>query len=206
MMHTAAPAVCSSSENILPVASFQLPMANQALVLPITLVAQLRPLPTTVTPDLPSGAASATPPICAWMAIASDSLNCCVPGPPPPPGPWRCPRRTISRLLPRPAIWVCTACVAPLPSVTMVITALTPMTIPRIVRKERSRLRRIERSANRRVLSSIRSSPRPRPQQRLGPRSHDADWAYRWRCCRRRSAPGAGRRRPCRARGSPSAR
>ena len=67
----------------------------------------------------------------------------------------RWPGRTFSRLVPRLEIWICTARVAPLPSVTMVITALTPITMPRMVRKERSRLRRIERSASNRVLSSI---------------------------------------------------
>ena len=71
----------------------------------------------------------------------------------------RWPGRTCSRLVPRLEIWFCTASVAPLPSVTMVITALTPITMPRIVRNERSRLRRIERRASSRVLSSIR---RPR--------------------------------------------
>ena len=40
--------------------------------------------------------------------------------------------------------------VAPLPSVTMVMTALTPITIPRMVRNERIRLRRMERSASNR--------------------------------------------------------
>ena len=55
MMQTAAPAVCSSSANVRPMASFQLPVSNQALVLPVTLVAQLRPLATTVTPARASG-------------------------------------------------------------------------------------------------------------------------------------------------------
>jgi hypothetical protein len=50
MMHTAAPARCSSSAKRRPLASFQLPVSNQALVLPVTVVAQLRPLATTVTP------------------------------------------------------------------------------------------------------------------------------------------------------------
>ena len=67
----------------------------------------------------------------------------------------RCPGRTCSRLVPRLEIWFCTASVAPLPSVTMVMTALTPITMPRIVRKERIRLRRMARSAKSSVLSSI---------------------------------------------------
>ena len=84
MMQTAAPARSSSSANLRPDASFQLPVSNQALVLPVTLVDQLRPLPTTVTLARPSGATAATPPICARIASASVSLN--DGAPPPPPG------------------------------------------------------------------------------------------------------------------------
>lgn len=158
MMQTAAPAVSSSGSNLRPDASRQLPVSNQALVLPVTVVAQLRPLPTTVTPSRPSGAVAAMPPIWSCIASASASRNCFAPGAAPPPGPWRWPSRTISRFVPRLEICACTACVAPLPSVTIVITALTPMTMPRIVRNERSRLRRIDRSACSSVLSSISGS------------------------------------------------
>jgi hypothetical protein len=75
-----------------PLASFQLPVSNQALVLPMTLVAQLRPLATTVALARPCGATAATPPIWLAMASASASVNCGTPPPPPPgrPGP-RCP-------------------------------------------------------------------------------------------------------------------
>lgn len=98
------------------------------------------------------------PPICAAIESPSLSLNDGALAPLP-PGPMRWPGRTCSRLVPRPAIWFCTASVAPLPTVTMVITALTPMTMPRTVRKERSRLRRIERSDNSRVLSHMGDLP-----------------------------------------------
>jgi hypothetical protein len=70
----------------------------------------------------------------------------------------RWPGLTSSRLVPRLEICVLMACVAPLPSVTMVITALTPMTMPRMVRNERSRLRRTERRASMKTLYSIRSA------------------------------------------------
>ena len=60
----------------------------------------------------------------------------------------RWPGITISRLLPRLEIWSETERVAPLPSVTIVMTAATPMTMPSMVRNERSRLRRIARSAS----------------------------------------------------------
>src|SRR5450756_2415728 len=121
MTHTAAPATCSSRSKIRPLASFQLPVSNQSLVLPLTLVAQLRPLATTVTLARPSGATAATPPISAWMAAASAAVKCGTPPPPPPPPPGpRCPGFTISRLVPRLDICVLIACVAPLPSVTTV--------------------------------------------------------------------------------------
>ena len=48
-----------------------------------------------------------------------------------------------------------TDCVAPRPSVTIVITAATPITIPSIVRNERKRLRRIELAANISVFQNI---------------------------------------------------
>src|SRR3546814_9530018 len=47
--------------------------------------------------------------------------------------------RSISRLDPRLEICSFTAAVAPLPSVTMVTTAATPMTMQRIVRNDRNR-------------------------------------------------------------------
>ncbi len=198
MMQTAPPAGCSSSVNLRPDASFQLPVSNQVLLLPVTLVAQLRPLPITVTPARPSGATAATPPICAMIASASASLNDGAPPPPPgPPGPWRCPGRTISRLVPRLEICICTACVAPLPSVTIVITALTPITMPRIVRNERNRLRRIERSARKSVLSSISASS---PEVPTGPQIQGSCCVYRYRYCRRRSARRVVHRLPCRPR------
>src|SRR3990167_2891931 len=150
----APPARNSSLLNARQSASFQLPVVSQSLVLPITLLLQLRPLATSTEPVRASGATAAIPPICAAMASPSLSLKAGAP-PPPPPGPMRWPGRTCSRLVPRPEIWFCTAAVAPLPTVTMVITALTPITMPRMVRKERSRLRRMERSASSSVLSHM---------------------------------------------------
>ena len=153
MMQTAAPESCSSGSNSRPLASCQLPVSNQALLLPVTLVAQLRPLATTVALVRPCGATAATPPICDAMASASASVNCGTPPPPPPPMRW--PGLTISRLVPRLVIFSSMACVAPLPSVTIVMTALTPMTMPRIVRNERSMLRRTERRASMKTLNSM---------------------------------------------------
>ncbi len=194
--HTAAPAFSSFSSKPRPEASTQLLVWKYALVVPVMLVAQLRPLAITVTPARCSGATALMPPICVRMASASDSLNAAAPAAPM-PGPRRCPGRTISRLLPRLEIWSLTACVAPLPSVTIVITAPTPMTIPRIVRNERIRLRRISRSASRIVLNSIRPSPprRPRTRPACAP-----GCARRARCGRRRRARCARRTRPSRDR------
>ncbi len=84
------------------------------------------------------------------------------------PGPMRWPGRICSKLVPSPGICVCTAMVAPLPRVTMVITALTPITMPKMVRNERSRLRRMERSASKNGVqkhqcpSCLRCTGRPR--------------------------------------------
>jgi hypothetical protein len=71
----------------------------------------------------------------------------------------RWPGLTISRLVPRLAILLSMARVAPLPSVTIVMTAATPMTIPRMVRNDRSRLRRTERRASSSMLSSMVVAP-----------------------------------------------
>ena len=97
--HTGAPARSSSSENARPCASVQLPVCNQALVLPITLEDQLRPSATSVTLERASGATAAMPPICCSMTFASVSLNA---GAGAAPGPMRCPARICSKLVPSP--------------------------------------------------------------------------------------------------------
>ena len=158
MMHTAAPARSSASVKVRPAASSQLPVSSQALVEPTTLLLQFCPPATRVTEERASGATAVMPEICVAIRSASVSLN---EGAvlPPLPGPMRWPGRIISRFVPRLEIWFCTACVAPLPRVTMVITADTPITMPRTVRKERSRLRRMERSARISVFQSISAPP-----------------------------------------------
>jgi len=57
---------------------------------------------------------------------------------------------------PRLEICVATAAVAPLPSVTIVTTAATPMTMPSTVRNERSKCRLISRTARMTVVKNIR--------------------------------------------------
>ncbi|MNL66174.1 hypothetical protein D3C87_1905950 [compost metagenome] len=56
MMQTAEPARISSGVNSRPVASAQLPVLSHSLVLPITLLDQLRPPATTVAVARPSAA------------------------------------------------------------------------------------------------------------------------------------------------------
>ena len=65
-------------------------------------------------------------------------------------------------LAPRPEICSRTAAVAPLPSVTIVTTAATPMTMPSMVRNERSRWRRISRIASTTVVTEEHASGRLR--------------------------------------------
>ena len=64
-------------------------------------------------------------------------------------------------LAPRLEICSATAAVAPLPSVTIVTTAATPMTMPSVVRNERSRCRLISRMARMMVVKNIRPAPLP---------------------------------------------
>ena len=67
-------------------------------------------------------------------------------------------------LAPRLEICSATAAVAPLPRVTIVTTAATPMTMPSMVRNERSMCRLISRTARMMVVKNISyPSPRRRP-------------------------------------------
>ena len=58
-------------------------------------------------------------------------------------------------LVPSDEIDCWTAAVVALPSVTIVTTAPTPMTMPRMVRNDRSRCRRIDRSASESVVPNM---------------------------------------------------
>ena len=64
-------------------------------------------------------------------------------------------------LAPRLEICSATAAVAPLPSVTIVTTAATPMTMPSVVRNERSRCRLISRMARTMVVKNMTASRHP---------------------------------------------
>ncbi len=110
-----------------------------------------------VPPDA-VGATADSPDTSLRMAFASAMLKSSAPDrvPPGPRNPW--PGRTMSRLLPSFAMSAVTWAVAPAPTVTMVITAPTPMTMPRMVRDDRSALRRIVRWASRKA-SQIMTHP-----------------------------------------------
>jgi hypothetical protein len=102
-----------------------------------------------------TGATAATEPISLAMAFASATWKDCEVVELP-PGPRICPGMTINWLLPRLDICSVTLAVAPPPRVTILITAATPMTIPRTVRNERMTLRRISRSDSRSAFPIIR--------------------------------------------------
>jgi hypothetical protein len=98
------------------------------------------------------GATAFTLPI--WVRIASTSAILNAGGLALPSlAPKRCPGITISRLLPKAEIWSETDFVAPLPSVTMVMTADTPITMPRMVKNDRITLRLISFNATSSVLA-----------------------------------------------------
>ena len=99
------------------------------------------------------GATRSTPVTCERMTSMSACLN--LGGEVLVPSSMRWPGITMIRLLPRLEIWLDTEAVAPLPNVTVVTTADTPITIPSIVSIERMRLRRISRNASTKVLPHI---------------------------------------------------
>ena len=96
---------------------------------------------------------------CCSGAVASAISKLFAP-PRMPPGPCICwPGRTCSRLLPSLEMSAVTLAVAPPPKVTRVITAATPMTMPRMVRDDLKALRRISRWARRMVSHNIGGPP-----------------------------------------------
>ncbi len=184
-MHSERPARSSVALNRRPSASSQFPASNQPFVVPVTTVCQFRLPKMAREPLWAVGATARRLPTCCAMASASAASKGRARAPPR-PGPKPCPGRTMSRLLPRLAIRLVTSAVAPAPTVTMVITAATPMMIPSTVREERSTFRRISRSA------------RSRAFQRFMQRSGDA---RRTRGDHPGTARSAGPRRPSPPRG-----
>lgn len=83
------------------------------------------------------------------------------------------PARTTRRLLPSLEISALTFSVVPEPMVSMAMTAATPMTMPSSVRKERSTLRRIERSERRTVSQIMPLPPLSTCRRRHGRRGNE---------------------------------
>ena len=193
-MQTALPDCSSASFQIRPAVSAHCWAMKNCAVVPFTVVCQLAALCTASTEDCACGATARTPATCSWIASTSDisKSGACAP-PPPRPKPW--PGRICRMFAPRLEICSATAAVAPLPSVTMVTTAATPITMPSTVRKERSMCRRISRTARMMVVKNISRAPP------LVVRS-----ARCFRSGRRGNGRWSGHRPPCRARASPSAR
>ena len=107
-----------------------------------------------------TGAASRTAESSVWMAFRSSQLSVgCEPKPPMAPPPPEEPFRTMSMLEPMAAKVASTRALAPSPMATMAITAATPMTTPRPVRKERILLRASARRATRSVMSQFTGGP-----------------------------------------------
>src|SRR4051812_31563186 len=93
-------------------------------------------------------------------------------GPPPPrPKPW--PGRICNMLAPRLEICSATAAVAPLPRVTIVTTAATPMTMPSTVRNERNLCLLISRTARMTVVKNMTASRHPGEGRGLVGRGRD---------------------------------
>src|ERR1051325_7549411 len=166
MMQTALPDCSSASVQIRPsVRAHCWAVKNWAVVPPI-LVCQLAALWTARPVDWAWGATARTPATCSWIAATSLMSKSGACGPPPPrPKPW--PGRIWRMLAPRLEICWATAWVAPLPSVTIVTTAATPMTIPSTVRNERSRCRLISRAARMMVVKNTTGFTR-RPGESRG--------------------------------------
>ena len=158
MMQTAAPERSSLSENQRPLASFQLPDWKYAFVVPVTVVERFFAPLITLTLRLATGATD----VIEGTSWPSASASCRRNGlalPDAPPGPRRWPGITLSMLLPMVAMSAVTCAVAPLPSVTMMMTDATPMMIPSAVNDDRRTFLRISRSARMMALISISGLP-----------------------------------------------
>src|SRR5690242_16365300 len=109
------------------------------------------------------------------IAVTSRSVNgVALVATPPGPRPVWAPGVMISRLLPR--LWMLSVILAvvPVPSVTIAITAATPMTMPRMVSVERIALRRIARRASMIVSRSMDWLPHRRRHDGRGAVGHHA--------------------------------
>jgi hypothetical protein len=121
---------------------------------PSTWVFQLRPLARTWERSRISGERAATPATSRRMASASSRVRLLAePQPPRMPPVVMLPGKTLMRFWPRLAMEASTWALAPLPMLTMAMTAATPMMMPRAVRIERRALRRSARRATLMMLA-----------------------------------------------------
>ena len=178
-MHTALPARTSLSVNNRPSTTFQLRTSENALSVPITFTRRLSLPMITCMGRRETGAMAAKLVASRLMALRSAISNGGADWADPPMriAP---PGMMVSMFDPILEISSCTCRGVPAPSVTITITAATPMMMPSTVRLDRNTLRRISRSAMRSVLMNIR-----RPALCLS----------RVRSCRRGIQCGDGRRR-----------
>ncbi|OPZ98664.1 MAG: hypothetical protein BWY71_01201 [Planctomycetes bacterium ADurb.Bin412] len=153
-MQTALPVLSSLSKNWRPFSTGQFRTVKNAFVLPVAVVIQFSLPRTAVTACEQEGATAAiwliSRPIASASAISKgEEFDDC-------PGPCRLPGITKSIFVPILAICSVTWAVVPLPIVTSVITAATPIIMPRIVNTERITFRLISRTASKIVFNSIR--------------------------------------------------
>ena len=145
MTQTAAPERSSLSENMRRCASVQLPRLEVRIRRSGHASIGSRTADT-LSPTVETGAIAVTespPPEHVRHPARRNGLEL----PDAPPGPTRWPGITVSRFAPMLAMSAVTWAVAPLPSVTMMITDATPMMIPSVVSDERRTFRRIPRRA-----------------------------------------------------------
>ena len=95
------------------------------------------------------------------------------------------PGKMMMTLVPKEAIWACTAAFAPSPMLTIAMTAPTPMMMPNIVKAERMRCRPSTRNATRTVISRkfMPASPAGRGARRVAPRDAAARCKSHDRLC-----------------------
>src|SRR5688572_16551424 len=159
MMQTLAPAVSSAGVKRRP-SSISMPRASMnSLLTPSTLLRQSWPLKIATTLRSTWPATNFTPAVCSRTAVTSRSSNGRI---------W--PRsvligKTKNTFEPSELICSSMSAVTPLPSVTMVITAATPMMMPSVVRKLLRMWRLISRNASSRVVPNM--SVRSRRFERL---------------------------------------
>ena len=148
MMHTALPAASSAGVKDRPEVSVMFCTSIPAAPMPWAVVDHFTPLFMATAPICRSPATAFTPPTCSPIASTSAAVKGRIA---PAPAARPCELGRIIRVLaPSALIWVRTEAVTPLPTVTMVITAATPMTMPSTVRNDLSKCRRIARRARRR--------------------------------------------------------